>query len=67
MSIDPRDKRFYALHKKDRSQLSVIEIRELMEYCDQMMKFVTEKKGRRMWRAYGIELGKLLEDSSQPD
>ncbi len=67
MSIDPRDKRFHALHKKDPSQLSVIEIRELMAYCDEMMKFVTEKKGRRTWRTYGIELSELLEKSSQLD
>lgn len=58
---DPRDKRFYALQKKDRSQLSHPEIRELIGYCDKMMLFVPANKGRRAWVDLKSDLEALLE------
>jgi len=53
---DPRDKRFHALRKKDRSQLSRAEIGELVSYCDRMLQFVTAKKARRSWADLKSEL-----------
>jgi hypothetical protein len=60
MSSDPRDQRFYALRKKDLSQHSVIEIRELMKYCDKMLESNIDKKARRMWLEYRAELNERL-------
>jgi hypothetical protein len=37
MRGDPRDKRFYAIEKKDRSQWSVDEAREYLGYCDALI------------------------------
>ena len=49
MSNDPRDKRFYQLHKKDRSQLAQNELEEYLEYCEKMIQYVKYNKGRRHW------------------
>ena len=57
MNNDPRDKRFYQLQKKDRSQLTHQEIREYLVYCDKMINYVNDKKGRNSW----ITLKKELE------
>jgi hypothetical protein len=59
---DPRDKRFYALQKKDRSQLSRAEIEELIGYCDRMLEVGAAKKARRMWDELRSELEALLTD-----
>ncbi|NJO34798.1 MAG: hypothetical protein HC869_18455 [Rhodospirillales bacterium] len=59
---DPRDKRFHALSKKDRSQLSPTEIAELISYCDRMIEIVPAKKGRRTWIELRGELEALLPD-----
>ena len=64
MSSDPRDQRFYALKKKDLSQLSVIEIRELMKYCDKMMESNIHNKARRMWLEYRANLNERLNQLS---
>jgi hypothetical protein len=56
---DPRDKRFYALQKKDRSQLSPADIEELIGYCDKMVRFGT--LGRRAWVDLKAELEALRE------
>ena len=58
---DPRDKRFYALQKKDRSQLSRPEIEELIGYCDRMILFVPGNMGRRAWVDLKSGLEALLE------
>lgn len=58
---DPRDSRFYALKKKDPSQLSVIEIRELMMSCDKMIEITPDKKARRSWIRYRARLSENLE------
>lgn len=57
---DPRDKRFFALQKKDRSQLSRIEIEELIGYCDKMLQTGVAKKARRMWIELRSEYESLL-------
>ena len=57
---DPRDKRFYALQKKARSQLSRPEIQELIGYCDKMVLFVPANKGRRAWVDLKSDLEALL-------
>jgi len=59
---DPRDKRFFALQKKDRSQLSRAEIEELIGYCDKMLQVGTAKKARRMWIELKSEYEALLAD-----
>ena len=59
---DPRDKRFYALQQKDRSQLSRTEITELIGYCDKMLQLGVAKKARRMWVDIKAELEALLTD-----
>lgn len=59
---DPRDKRFYALQKKDRSQLSRAEIQELIGYCDKMLQVGIAKKARRMWIELKSEYEALLAD-----
>ena len=59
---DPRDKRFYALQQKDRSQLSRTEIAELIGYCDKMLQLGVAKKARRMWVDIKAELEALLTD-----
>lgn len=64
MSSDPRDQRFYALRKKDLSQLSVIEIRELMKYCSKMLESNIDKKARRMWLEYRAKLDERLNQLS---
>jgi hypothetical protein len=58
---DPRDKRFYALQKKDRFQLSHAEIAELISYCDKMVLFVQGNNGRRSWVDLKSDLEALLE------
>ena len=60
LGSDPRNRRFYNLKKKDPSQLSVMDISELMTMCDEMMKFVTDKQGRKSWKRYRAELSELL-------
>ena len=60
LGSDPRNGRFYKLQKKDKSQLSVIEITELMTVYDDMMNFVTDKKGRKSWQRSKSKLGELL-------
>lgn len=57
---DHRDKRFYALQKKDRSQLSRAEIEELIGYCDKMLQVGIAKKARRMWIELRSEYEALL-------
>ena len=59
---DPRDKRFYALQKKDRSQLSRPEIEELIGYCDRMLQTIAAKKGRRSWIDLRSEYEALLKE-----
>lgn len=59
---DPRDKRFYTLKKKDRSQLSRAEIEELISYCDRMLQVTAAKKARRMWVDLKSDLEALLTD-----
>ena len=59
---DPRDKRFYALQRKDRSQLSRAEIQELIGYCDKMLQVGIAKKARRMWIELKSEYEALLAD-----
>jgi hypothetical protein len=57
---DPRDERFYALRKRDRSQLSRTEIEELIGYCDKMLQIGVAKKARRMWIELRSEYESLL-------
>lgn len=59
---DPRDQRFYALQKKDRSQLSRAEIQELIGYCDKMLQTGIAKKARRMWTELTSDYEALLAD-----
>ena len=59
---DPRDERFYALQKKDRSQLSRTDIEELIGYCDKMLQTGVAKKARRMSIELKAELETLLTD-----
>ena len=63
MQEDPRNKRFYALKKKNPSQLSKPEIDELIAICDKMIAVVKAKKGRASWSKYRAELIELLENS----
>lgn len=64
MFHDPRDRRFYALKKRDPSQLSASEIKELMKYCDKLLEGDIEKKAGRSWQAYRAELSERLDRSS---
>ncbi len=59
MYQDPRDKRYYQLQKKDRSQLSQSDIAEYVSYCDQMVEYVGSSgmKAKKNW----IKLKKELE------
>jgi hypothetical protein len=60
VSGDPRDKRFYALRKRDRSQLTSVEVAELMAYCDKMIRQTTAaNKARRSWGNLRSELEAL--------
>ena len=61
MKDDPRDDRFYALKKKDPSQLSNTEIDELIAICDKMIAVLKAKKGRASWSKYKAALCELLE------
>jgi len=47
---DPRDKQFYKLQKKDRLQLSKMELLTYIEYCKKMLLFVNDKKSRKDWK-----------------
>lgn len=56
---DPRDKRFYQLQKREKSQLSAVEVQELIKYCEAMISFVDNKKGRKNWVLFKQELDQL--------
>lgn len=58
---DPRDKRFSALKKKDISQLTDEDIRELIGYCDKMLSNKLANKNRRSWSKYRTELQELID------
>ena len=60
MTNDPRDKRYFALQKRDPAQLSQDEIRELIAYYDKMLANVTAKKARQGWVSARANLSKLL-------
>lgn len=53
---DPRDKRFYELQKKHRSQLSWMEKGELISCGDRMIDYVRNKKSRGAWVTMKKEL-----------
>lgn len=46
---DPKDKYFYQLHKKDKSQLSLDELNDYQNYCHKMIAYVSDKKARKEW------------------
>ncbi len=56
MNKDPRDKRFYQLQKKDKSQLTQNEIKEYLVYCEDMIKYVDYSKARKGWISLKKEL-----------
>lgn len=60
MASDPRDARYFALEKRDRSSLSASELRELIKYCDLMIEGRISKKARKSWIAYRSDLLALL-------
>lgn len=62
---DPRNGRFHTLKKKEPSQLTAIEITELITTCDEMIDYVKAKKSRKTWRKYRGKLSELLNKSPQ--
>lgn len=56
MANDPRDKRFFALQKKDVAQLTSEELKELIEYCDNMLQKKLANKARHSWYKFRNEL-----------
>ena len=60
MNNDPRDKRFFALKRKDRSQLSKDEIEELIDHCAKVLQYGLDKKSRRSWSRFRDKLTDLL-------
>jgi len=61
MREDPRDKRFYQLQKKDRSQLNIKDIKEYLRYCDAMINFVKFTKARKAWINTKKELEEIVQ------
>ena len=59
MNKDPRDKRYYQLQKKDKSQLTQDEIKEYLWYCEGMIKYVDYSKARKGWISLKKELLKI--------
>ncbi len=59
--IDPRDKYFDQLQKKDKDQLTFNELRTYIDYCTQMVSYVKDKKGRKGWKILLPELQGLKE------
>jgi hypothetical protein len=59
--IDPRDKYFYQLQKKDKDQLTLDELKTYIDYCTQMISYVKDKKGRKGWKTLLQELQGLKE------
>lgn len=59
MYQDPRNKRYYLLQKKDKSQLTQGDIADYVSYCNQMIEYVgsSNKKAKKGW----IKLKKELE------
>ncbi len=57
IKIDPRNKRFFRLRKKDISQFDKAELSVMIAYCDKMINYVINKKSRRSW----IDLKTYLE------
>jgi len=54
--LDPRDKRFYQIQKKERNQLSQKEINEYIIYCKKMLLYVKDKKTKKGWNKLILEM-----------
>jgi hypothetical protein len=56
MANDPRDNRFFPLQKKDVAQLTSEELKELIDYCDNILQQKLPNKARRSWDKFRNEL-----------
>ena len=61
MAPDPRDARYYSLRKKTEDQLTRDECKELIAYCEKMLRSGVAKKARREWSELRSRLSELLE------
>ena len=65
---DPRTPRFYKLRKRDPSQLTAEEAREVQTTCERMMKFVSDGKTRKEWEKvaeeYSAVISRSMKDAS---
>jgi hypothetical protein len=64
---DPRDSRFYKLRKRDPSQLTAQEARDVQATCERMMEYVSDGKTRKEWEKlaeeYSAVASRLREDA----
>ena len=58
---DPRTSHFYKLRKRDPSQLTTDEARQVQRVCERMIDYVRDGKARRQWKAMAAEYSKLAD------
>lgn len=60
---DPRYSRFYKLRKRNPSQLTAEEAREVQAVCEKMMAYVGDGKTRKQWEELAGKYSALAQGS----